>query len=462
MQSRSLSIQSETDPPAASSADLKQLKLKQYLSSQTDPRKSDASADVPNAPPASVELSSQLQSLKPVLKSVVYSLITENSSVAAWSKAARQFDADFGRASSSISLDKFNEESASVLDLGTRLTVSSNNERRLQNQLAASIAEIAELRSNSRQSSDLSLARENQELRTQLAAAHRTRSQSASQLELQLQSKCDSLQSENEMLESKCRRLQLEIQRLNETSLPANFWEGQHSVLSEIYDLKKEYEALHSAHLNGRAEQKLLVEEKNTLLAQLSNKEYECSVMAGDLKSCQLKISRLEFELKSRTSESLNGSDTAAYSSAPVFAANPQFEAFVPTSRSATDYQTSAASASVSPFVSTSRLSSASRTLPASPAELRPTGRLTSEAASSGLVSQHAASPRSSYSPSQIGEVPQQLPLSDQGGQQYSQKMKAVLDLVSTLDSRLLSLDAMCGNFVIVWLMQMTCSLCRI
>ena len=126
MQSRSLFIQSETDLPAASSADLKQLKLKQYLSSQTDPRKSDASADVPNAPPASVELSSQLQSLKPVLKSVVYSLITENSSVAAWSKAARQFDADFGRASSSISLDKFNEESGILLIRDSKVYLNKN------------------------------------------------------------------------------------------------------------------------------------------------------------------------------------------------------------------------------------------------------------------------------------------------------------------------------------------------
>jgi hypothetical protein len=456
MQPRSVSFQAETDSPAVSSADLKQLKLKQYLSSQTEPRKS---ADISNAPSASIELSSQFQSLKPVLKSVMYSLITENSSVAAWSKAARQFDADFGRASSSISLDKFNEESGSVLDLGSRLTVSSNNERRLQNQLAASIAEIAELRSNSRQSSDLSLARENQELRTQLAAAHRARSQSASQLELQMQSKCDSLQSENEMLESKCRRLQLEIQRLNETSLPANFWEGQHSVLSEIYDLKKEYEVLYSAHMSVRAEQKLLVEEKNTLLAQLSNKEYECGVMTGDLKSCKLKISRLEFELKSRTSESLNGSDSVAYSSTPAFAGNPQLEAFVPTSRSASDFQTHAALASVSPFVSTSRLSLPPRALSASPADLRPTGHLTTEAASSGLLSQHAASARPSHSPSQVGEVPQELSLSDQGSQPYSQKMKAVLDLVSTLDSRLLSLDTMCGNVLIVWSMQMTCSL---
>jgi hypothetical protein len=53
-----------------------------------------------------------------------------------------------------------------------------------------------------------------------------------------MQALISSLESENEMLESKCRRLQLEIQRMNDkTSLPANFWEGQHSVLNEIFDL---------------------------------------------------------------------------------------------------------------------------------------------------------------------------------------------------------------------------------
>jgi hypothetical protein len=189
MQARSLPARSpEADQAVLSSADLKQLKLKHFLSSQTESRRN---PDVPDviAPSVVIRPASQLQPLEPILKSVVQSLISENSTVAAWSKAALQFDLALasGRASSSSTLDKFNEDSASALELGTRLAVSSNNERRLQNQLAASIAEIAELRSNSRQSSDLSLSRENQDLRQQLAAAQRSRLQSASQLEHQLE-----------------------------------------------------------------------------------------------------------------------------------------------------------------------------------------------------------------------------------------------------------------------------------
>lgn len=440
---RSLPARSpEADQAVLSSADLKQLKLKHFLSSQTESRRN---PDVPDviAPSVVIRPASQLQPLEPILKSVLQSLISENSTVAAWSKAALQFDLALasGRASSSSTLDKFNEDSASALELGTRLAVSSNNERRLQNQLAASIAEIAELRSNSRQSSDLSLSRENQDLRQQLAAAQRSRLQSASQLEQQLQSKCASLESENEMLESKCRRLQLENQRLNETSLPANFWEGQHSVLSEIFDLKKEYEDLLSAHMNVRADVKSLVEEKNNLLAQLSNKEYECSTLSADVKSCQLKISRLEFELKSRTSDSLNGRDSAAVSSGAVYSSPPKFEAFIPISRSASD-RPAATAASVSPFVSRSPYLSASRAahtsgvLPTSPVPLFKT-------AENSQVAPAQVSLFRSYSPSQIGEVVEDVPASDHVSQSYSQKMKQVLDLVSTLDSRLLSLDEM-------------------
>jgi hypothetical protein len=445
MQTRSLPARSsEADQAVLSSADLKQLKLKHFLSSQTEPRRNPDGPDA-IAPSVVMRPASQLQPLEPILKSVLQSLISENSTVAAWSKAALQFDLALasGRASSSATLDKFNEDSASALELGTRLAVSSNNERRLQNQLAASIAEIAELRSNSRQSSDLSLSRENQDLRQQLVAVQRSRLQSASQLEQQLQSKCASLESENEMLESKCRRLQLEIQRLNETSLPANFWEGQHSVLSEIFDLKKEYEDLLSAHTNVRADLKSLVEEKNNLLAQLSNKEYECSTLSADVKSCQLKISRLEFELKSRTSESLNGRDSSAVSSGAVYSSPPKFEAFIPISRSAID-RPAATAASVSPYVSTSRspylsASRAARTsgvLPTSPVPLF-------KAAENSRDAPAQDSSFRSYSPSQIGEVVEHLPGSDHVSLSYSQKMKQVLDLVSTLDSRLLSLDEM-------------------
>jgi hypothetical protein len=443
MHPRSLAFQAtRPDDPAMSSGDLKQLELKRFLASQAEPR---SSADSPNAlaPPSGLSLkpAALLQSLEPVLKSVLQSLISENSSSTAWSKAALAFDVASGRTTSSSTLDKFNDDSASALDLGTRLAVSSSNERRLQNQLAASISEIAELRSNSRQSSDLSLSRENQELRQQLAAAQRLRSQSASQLEHQLQSKCASLQSENEMLESKCRRLQQEIQRLNETSLPANFWEGQHSVLSEIFDLKKEYEHLLSAHSNVRSEVKLLVGEKNSLLAQLSNKDYECSTLAEDVKSCKLKISRLEFELKSRMNESLNGQDSVAVSSRALFSRSPPPEAFVPSSLSASD-RAAAPWASVSPYVSSARPSVPSAAPSASPTDVRPVNHFTAAEENSRVFPLHVAS-TGSYSPSQIEEVAEELPLSGQGSQSYSEKMKAVLDLVSTLDSRLLSLDAM-------------------
>ena len=438
MQPRSLSSQaSEPDNSTTSPADLKQLNLKRFLSSQAEPR---GSVGVPRALPLSG--SPTLQPLQPALKSVLQSLISENSTVTAWSKAALHFDTTIGRASSSSTLDKFNEDSATTLDLGTRLAVSSNNERRLQNQLASSIAEIAELRSNSRQSSDIGLSRENQELRQQLAAAQRSRSQSASQLEQQLQSKCASLQSENDMLESKCRRLQQEIQRLNETSLPANFWEGQHSVLSEIFDMKKEYEQLLSAHMNMRADVKVLVGDKNSLLAQLSNKDYECATLSEDLKACKLKISRLEFELKSRMSESLNGCDSVTLSSGAPFARGSPPEAFVPTNRPASD-RPAASWASVSPYVNISRAVFPSAAPSASPVDFLPSSHLTSAAENNSRVAPlHEASSRS-YSPSQIGEVTEELPQSNQGSQAYSQKMKAVLDLVSTLDSRLLSLDAM-------------------
>jgi hypothetical protein len=230
---------------------------------------------------------------------------------------------------------------------------------------------------------------------------------------------------------------------LNETSLPANFWEGQHSVLSEIFDLKKEYEDLLSAHTNVRADLKSLVEEKNNLLAQLSNKEYECSTLSADVKSCQLKISRLEFELKSRTSESLNGRDSSAVSSGAVYSSPPKFEAFIPISRSAID-RPAATAASVSPYVSTSRspylsASRAARTsgvLPTSPVPLF-------KAAENSRDAPAQDSSFRSYSPSQIGEVVEDLPGSDHVSLSYSQKMKQVLDLVSTLDSRLLSLDEM-------------------
>ena len=432
----------EADHPAVSSSDLKQLKLKSFLASKADAH---SQAAVPNAAPSSRGLApaAGLQSLKPVLKTVLSSLISENSSVAAWSKAALQFDTAFGRSASQSSLEKVEDESAGALDLGTRLAVSSNNERRLQNQLAASIAEIAELRSSSRQSSDISLARENQELRLQLAAAQRVRVQSASQVENHLQSKCSSLESENEMLESKCRRLQLEIQRMNDkTSLPANFWEGQHSVLNEIFDLKKEYEDLLSAHTSMRSEVKSLVEEKNNLLAQLSNKEHEYGTMSADLKSCKLRIARLEFELRSRSSESFNDIDSFARSSAAPFASSPQLEPFVPINRSAAAPWAS----SVSPNMVTSGVGLPSRIVSTTPPDMRPTSPLSIIAESSQFIPQRAVLSVSSHSPSLAGEVVE-LPLQDrsspQSSQPYSQKMKAVLELVSTLDSRLLSLDTM-------------------
>ena len=439
MQPRSLHVQaSELEQPAASSGDLKQLKLKQFLASQTDPRRID---DAPSAPPSSAgpTLAAQLQSLKPVLSSVLRSLISENSSVAAWSKAALQFDQVSGKSASPSSLDKLNEDSASVLDLGARLAVSSSNERRLQNQLSASIAEIAEVRSNSRKSSDISLARENQELRSQLAAAQRARAQSASQIEQQLQSKCACLESENQFLESKCRRLQTENQQLSDLSqsLPASFREEQHSVLSEISGLKKEYEELLSAHMTVRADVKMLVEEKNAMMAQLANKDYECGTLSADLKSCKSKISRLESELRSRTGESLNGSETATVSAASL-AGSPQLEPFVPTNRSAGSRTTPWAS--VSPTVPTSR---SFVPFPASPADLRANGHLPAAAKASSIDPLHTASDDSRYSPSQVGEVSEEASAGGQDSQQYSQKMRALLDLVSTLDSRLLSLDAM-------------------
>lgn len=448
MQPRSLTVQvSEPDQPGTSSADLKQLKLKHFLASQTDPH---IIADVPSASPSGTSLppATQLQSLKPVLASVLRTLISENSSMSAWSKAALQFDTACGKGTSLSTLDKFNDDSATFLDLGARLAVSSSNERRLQSQLAASIAEIAELRSSSRQSSDLSLARENQDLRNQLAAAQRARSQNVqavSQLELQLQSKCASLESENEVMESKCRRLQQEIQRLNERSpsLPVTFWEEQRSVLSEIVDLKKEYEDLLSAHMNVRAEVKALVEEKNSLSAQLANKEYECSALSADLKTCKSKISRLESELRSRNSDSLNGSDIATVSSVP-FSGSPQFEAFVPTNRSASNLPSAAAWVSVSPKASTSRSAAPSHILSTSPADVRFSDHLGLAAKAHQIVPPKSSSNDSTrFSPSQVGEVSEEPLLSGLGSEPYSQKMKAVLELVSTLDSRLLSLDAM-------------------
>ena len=433
------------DQPTVSSGDLKQLNLKRFLASTTASR-SDAPA--PSASPSSMSLApaAHLQALKPVLKTVLSSLISENSSVAAWSKAALQFDTASGKSAPQSTLDKLEEDATTALDLGTRLAVSSNNERRLQNQLAASIAEIAELRSNSRQSSDISLARENQELRQQLAAAHRVRVQSASQVENHLQSKCSSLESENEMLDSKCRRLQQEIQRLNDTSLPANFWEGQHSVLNEIFDLKKEYEDLLSAHMSVRSEVKSLVQEKNALLAQLSNKEYECGAMSADLKACQLRISRLEFELRSKFSDSMNDTDSVARTSAAPFASSPKFEAFVPTSRSAGDRSIAAPWAlSVSPEFVASSVGLPSRVLSTTPPDMRQTSDPYIAADISQFVPQRAILSVSSHSPSQAREVelPPQDRVSPQDSQPYSQKMKAVLELVSTLDSRLLSLDTM-------------------
>jgi hypothetical protein len=449
MQPRSLPANasaSESRQPGVNSAEMKQLKLKHYLASQTDSR---AIAHVPAAstPSASPRPVAQLQSLKPVLASVLRALVSENASLSAWSKAALQFDTASGKATSLSTLDKFNEESANMLDLGARLAVSSSNERRLQSQLAASIAEIAELRSNSRQSNDLSLARENQDLRNQLAAAQRARSHnspSASQLEL-LQSKCSSLESENEVMEAKCRRLQQEIQRLNEKSppLPATFWEEQRSVLSEIYDLKKEYEDLLAAHMNGRAEIKALVEEKNALAAQLANKEHECSSLSADLKSCKSKISRLESEMRSRSGDFLNGSDSAAAPSVPV-AGSPQCEAFVPTNRSAGNLPTAAAWLSVSPKASASRSAALSQTFSTSPADSRASDRLDSAAKASHIASQKFSSHEPMrFSPSHVADASEELRGSAQDIEPYSQKMKAVLDLVSTLDSRLLSLDAM-------------------
>jgi hypothetical protein len=61
------------------------------------------------------------------------------------------------------------------------------------------------------------------------------------------------------------------------------------------------------------------------------------------------------------------------------------------------------------------------------------------------FVPQRAILSVSSHSPSQAREfeLPPQDRVSPQDSQPYSQKMKAVLELVSTLDSRLLSLDTM-------------------
>jgi hypothetical protein len=235
--------------------------------------------------------------------------------------------------------------------------------------------------------------------------------------------------------------LQQEIQRLNETSLPANFWEGQHSALNAMFDLKKEYEELLSAHMNVRSDVKLLVEEKNTLLAQLSNKEYECATMSSDLKANKMKISRLEFELRSKMSESFQVNSPSCVVGA--VAGSPQLEAFVPTNRHAVDISSASPWASVSPHLSISRADLPFRTMSTSPAQLTQADHHPTDGESSQIVPVRGAVSGASESPSQVGDVADDLPQNYHDSQAHSQRMKAVLDLVTTLDSRLLNLDAM-------------------